>query len=190
MSTIAPFLFLGLLLGVLLAMWARRRPEFSSFETKDVSDPDRALEFLQFELLPPATVDSLFCRSDWSFVHKAASRRIQRLFLRERTTLALFWLGETRRQMSGLMRLHRRVARSLKDIRPETEAKLAIHYAGFLIGCDLLRLAVLVWGPFRVRGAVVHSASSARDLCVAFERFFTAYQDQPASLKTMGQSGL
>ena len=188
MSAIAPFLILGLLLGVLLAIWARRRPEFSGLETKDVSDPDSALELLRFELLPPATVNSLFSRGDWDFVHKATSRRIQRLFFRERTALVLLWLGEIRRQMSGLMKLHRRAARSLKDIRPGTEAGLALRYAAFLLGYNLLRLAVLLWGPFRVRSVVVHSASSARNLCSTFERFFAAHQHDPASLKVLSQS--
>lgn len=188
MSAIAPFLVLGLLLGVLLAIWARRRPELSSLETKNVSDPDSALEFLRFELLPPATADSLFSRGDWDFVQKATSRRIQRLFLRERTALVLLWLGEIRRQMSGLMKLHRRAARSLKDIRPGTEAGLALRYAAFLLGYELLRLAVFLWGPFRVRTAMVHSISSARDLCAAFERFFAAHQHHAAGLKVLSQS--
>ncbi len=188
MSAIAPFLVLGLLLGVLLAIWARRRPELPGLETKSVSDPDSALESLRFELLPPATVDILFSRGDWDFVHKTTSRGIQRFFLRERTALVLLWLGEIRRQMTGLMKLHRGVARSLKDIRPDTEARLALRYAAFLLGYSLLRLAVLLWGPFRVRTAVAHSASSARDLCTAFERFFAAHQHHAAGLKVLSRS--
>ncbi len=188
MSAIAPFLVLGLLLGVLLAIWARRRLELPGLETKDVSDPDGALEFLRFELLPPATVDTLFSRDDWDFVHRGAPGRIERLFLHERTALVLLWLAETRRQMSGLMKLHRRAARSLKDIRPETEARLALRYAAFLIGCELLRLAVLLGGPFRVRTAVAHSASSARDLCAAFGRFFETHPHHAASVKVLSQT--
>ncbi len=188
MSAIAPFLVLGLLLGVLLAIWARRRPDHPGLETKDVSDPDSALESLRFELLPPATVDSLFSRDDWDFVHRAAPSRIQRLFLRERTALVLLWLAETRRQMTGLMKLHRRAARSLKDIKPETEARLALRYAAFLIGCDLLRLAVFLWGPFRVRTAMVHSISSARDLCAAFDRFFAAHKHYQTRLRVVSRS--
>ena len=189
MSAIAPFLLLGLLLAVLLAIWARRQPGLSTFETKDVSDPDSALEFLRFELLP-ASVSSVFSRGDWDFVHKTASSAIQRLFLRERTALALFWLGETRRQMRGLMKLHRRAAGALKDLRPDMEARLALRYVAFVVGCDVLRLAVLLWGPFRVRSAVVHSASSARDLCAAFERLFAAHPDRSSRLKAMRQTGL
>ncbi len=188
MSTVVPFLLLGLLLGVLLAVWARGQSEPSAFETEDVSGPEHALESLRLELLPPVTVNSLLSRSDWDFVRGATPNRIQRVFLRERTRLVLFWLGETRRQMIGLMRLHRGLARSLKDISPVTEAGLALRYAAFLMGCNLVRLAVLLWDPFRVRGVLVRCASGGRNLCTVFERFFAAHEHGPARLKVVSPS--
>jgi hypothetical protein len=189
MSVVAPFVVLGLLLGVLLALWARRRPEPSGLETQDVSGPESALELLRFELLPPATVDILFSRDDWNFVRKTAPRQVERMFLRERTALALLWLEETHRQMSALMKMHRRAAGALGDVRPETETALALRYAGFLVSYELLRWAVLLCGPFRVRSVVVHSASSARGLCSAFDKLFAAQQHGPAGLKVPSQFG-
>ncbi len=188
MSAIAPFIFLGLLLAALLIIWANRSGRLPSLEASEVSDPGSALELLRFDLLPPATVGQLFSPDDWGFVHKATSRRIERLFVRERTALALFWLEETRRQMSGLMKLHRRAARSSGSIKPGAETRLAIRFAAFLIGCDFLYLAIVLWGPFRVRAAIARAASWARDLCANFERLFEPYQHRPANQRVLSQS--
>jgi hypothetical protein len=189
MSVIAPFVVLGLFLGILLVLWARPRPEPFGLEKRGVSDPESALDLLRFELLPVATVDILFSRADWDFVRRTASRQVEHMFLRERTALALLWLEETRKQMGGLMKMHRHAARSLKDVRPEIETALALRYFVFLMNHELLRWAVLLCGPFRVRSVVVHSASSARGLCSAFEKLFAAQQHAPARLQVPSQFG-
>ncbi len=169
MSQSLPFLIIGLLLLILLVVWARRgaRPAPSGGE---LAGAQTALTILQSELLPQALVERIFALQDWDFVRSQAPADVQGVFLRERKAIALSWLRQTRRQVKKLMEFHLLAARRSVNLSPAMEVKVATDCLLFLLECGILIFLIRLRGPFYVRRMVGQTASVAERLCVISQR--------------------
>ena len=95
----------------------------------------------------PEVTDRLFGSADWNYVAAQHSERLKRLFIEQRTSLALSWIGEVRSSTSRVMVLHRMSARTNAQLDPLVELRLAGNYFFFQIFCWLLTLVIYVHGP-------------------------------------------
>ena len=95
----------------------------------------------------PEIADRLFGSADWNYVAAQNSEHLKRLFIEQRTALALSWMGEVRSSTRRVMELHRMSARSNAQLDPLVELRLAASYVFFQIFCQLLTLVIYVHGP-------------------------------------------
>lgn len=57
--------------------------------------------------LPAELAAKMLASDDWDFISRQTSRSVRQMFCRERKTIYLAWLGQMRRQVAQLMRVHR-----------------------------------------------------------------------------------
>jgi len=164
MNQLLIFLPIALLLLAILLVWALRTrgPAADNKTSPDAREALTSLE--QLELPSQAVVERVFATQDWDYISSQTSPRIQRMFLRERRTIALSWLRQMRKQAAHLVDLHLRVVRRNVNLRPATEIGLAFRYVLFLLQSEVL--AVLIWlvGPFRSRRMVDYAVGVAQQL--------------------------
>ena len=141
---IGPWLFLaiGLLLLGLVVFLSRR----SEALAQDHFGKDLPAS-LHAEIFPQRLAARLFGTEDWKFVAKQESAPLMRLFLQQRTALALALLGGVRANATRLIRVHSAAARTNLDLDPLPELKVVADYLFVQLLCQAL--AVLIWmrGP-------------------------------------------
>ncbi len=146
-----PYLFLGLFLLAALAWWVWNAIVHRG--TAEVLTPRQyhlgARSGSQRDL-----GDRIFGPQDWGFVLRETPSKIQRMFQRERTVLALAWLRRTRMRTSEVMHSHVAVARQSEDLQIVMEIKVALSYLLFLILCNFLIGWIWLRGPVRTRKIV------------------------------------
>src|SRR5258708_31888757 len=108
----------------------------------------------QFEDRRNELLDCIFGPDDWTFVLNQASKDVQRLFLRERKEIALYWLSEIRGQARAAMRFHLANARKSQKLQPMLELKLAVDYLSIRVKCGSIGAILLVQCPVGLRWLV------------------------------------
>lgn len=146
MSGATPFLIAGLLLIVLLIFLFLRASVANNALSESSEDESPVAALLQ-EPLPPEWGSRLFGSQDYDFIAKQGSARLRRLFLQERTGLALSWLQCVRANAGKLIRAHRLAARSSSELAPMVELRVSVNYLFFDIVCRLAALAIWLRGP-------------------------------------------
>lgn len=163
MSEALTLLAVGFLLVALLVYLLRRRER----EPDDVSwlqEGNSARPSVQFEDRQKEQLDRIFGREDWDFIRNSTSRRVQRLFLKERKGIALSWLSQLRSQARAGMDFHVTRARASEELEPLAELRLAIDYYAFLAKCGLIAAIVLLGGPMALRGMAGQAESLSNNL--------------------------
>jgi hypothetical protein len=154
------FIFLGVGLIVLLVLWPRRVTRNRSSAATDEVNP--RLGGIDVEPPPRMLGERIFADCDWQFVCGIGNAGIQEEFLRNRKSLALSWVRQTRFATSKIMDRHRQAARASLTLRPLTEFGLALHYFSFLTTCGILTALIYLRGPFAAK-SVVASAFALAD---------------------------
>jgi len=149
MSGTVGLLGIGFLLMVVLVFLLRKSESASGHPQWSASDNSSQFEDRRSELL-----DCIFGPDDWTFVLNQASKDVQRLFLRERKEIALYWLSEIRGQARAAMRFHLANARKSQKLQPISELKLAVDYLSIRVKCGLIGAILLVQGPVGLRWLV------------------------------------
>jgi hypothetical protein len=106
----------------------------------------------------------IFDPEDSEFVAGETSRQTARSFRRQRAALALDWLREVRKEISLLMRAHRRAARDNPDLTPADELKLGFEFLLFQVTTGTLYLVIWLIGPLHAARLVGYSLELAGQL--------------------------
>ena len=183
MSQLLPYLGLGPVLLAVLAVWA-----WQSFIARQ-SGAELLMPWGRRSRAGSAVPhrdlgERIFGPRDWDFVLRETPSEIQRMFLLERTVLALAWLRRTRLQVSQVMRAHVAVAQQNDDLQLATEMRLALSYFLFLILCNSLIGWVWLQGPVRTRKIVRQTLRRAVRLRDTFEQLMATVD--PASCRVVG----
>ena len=156
-------IYYGAIAATILAVSVSRlwRGTKRSFDLDSNSKEQETLLSISWEPLTSELSRRIFDPEDSDFVARESSWRISLSFRTERTALALQWLLEVRRHVSGLMRAHRMTARSNPDLRPAGELKLGFEFLVFQGISRLLYLAIWLVGPLHAAKLVGYSLGLA-----------------------------
>jgi hypothetical protein len=146
MNGALPFLAVGLLLIVLLTL-SVLRARAADHALIESSEDDKTLAALRREALLQELTDRLFGSEDWHFIVKQGSARLRRLFLQQRTALALSWLRAVRANARRLVRIHREAVRTSRRLKPQDELTVAVDYLLFEMLCQVISLVIWLRGP-------------------------------------------
>jgi hypothetical protein len=143
MNGALPFVAVGLVLIVLLILLLLRTDQ----ARLESSEGEKTLEALRRGALLQELTDRLFGSEDWHFIVKQGSAPLRRLFLQQRTALALSWLQTVRANARRLMRIHRAAVRTSPRLEPQVELTVAVDYLLFEVLCQVITLAIWLHGP-------------------------------------------
>jgi len=169
MSGLPFIVVLGILIlffGVLLVLQAsgNRRQD----QPVGIEEFANAREALDTVFAESAAIERIFSTEDKEFIARSGTPEVQRLFLKERKTLAIQWLRKTQKQVAQLMDLHLRLAGYTGKPSPKFELKLAGEYAAFFVVSHILLLLLWLRGPFEARGIVGYTSDVAGRFCSVF----------------------
>lgn len=141
-----PFLVLGSFLLILVILLLQRAIPSEHVPAESPEDGETQVA-LFVESFPQQLADRLFGSEDWEFIAKQESRRIKRLFLQQRTALALCWLRGARANATQLMRVHSATARKNSRLEPLVELRVIADYFVFQMLCRVIALVISLRGP-------------------------------------------
>ena len=141
-----PFLVLGLILLILVILLLHRAIP-SDRDPAQSSEDGETQVALFVESFPRQLADRLFGSEDWEFMAKQESRPLKRLFLQQRTALALSWLRGARANATQLMRVHSATARRNSRLEPLVELRVIADYFVFQMLCQVIALVISLRGP-------------------------------------------
>jgi hypothetical protein len=101
----------------------------------------------------------IFSREDEEFVERMESRRIQRLYVKERRRVALHWIRRTSDEVSGIMRRHRLASRQSADLNVVAETKLFWQFVELRVLCGTLFMLVHIFGPQAAANLAAHAGA-------------------------------
>jgi hypothetical protein len=139
-----------------------------------------ALRSLESQLLPVRIVERIFDPAEHDFVKRYHNSAIERLFMRERTALAISWLRQTERLLSKVIGYHRSTVRRHADVSPAAELKIAVEYLLFIAICRLLIALIWLRGPFQSRRIVSYARRCATALCQTSVELFSGIEEPEA----------
>lgn len=160
-SLIVGVLLLLLLLAVAVRGWLALR------ETPELSGADESGQ----EACPPEFVSKIFSQDDWTYVRGMKSTRLEKLFRKERGSVALVWVRQTSSGIRCMMREHAAAARLSSNLEPATELKIFLEFAALLATCGAMRVGIHVAGPVWVGGLARVAQSLVQQIAEA-ERAF------------------
>lgn len=163
-------LLLLLLLGVAVKGWLASR---------DSADLPCSEDELGQEHCPSEFVGRIFSPADWRYVRGMKSPEIEKLFRKERRTVALVWVRQTSFGIRRIMRQHAAIARQSSNLRPATELKIFLQFAALLATCGAIRVGIDLAGPMRIGGLARYAHNLAQQV-VQVERSFEVGTQQRA----------
>jgi hypothetical protein len=170
MTELLLFTAVGAGLLLLLVLVLRRPPAPAEGGAEALVAAKRSLHALQHGLLPIELVDRIFGKQDLEYVGSLDSGPVRDLFMKERKRLALAWVDQVRRQISGLRDFHTRRSRMFARMSRWTELSVGLDFADLQIQCRALHL-VLQWrGPYAAPQLVRRTASTAAGLCAVLDK--------------------
>lgn len=182
--TKVPILVVGIivvLLCVRLVVQKRR----SSLRIVSADDFAKAQQALNSIVVKTATIKRILSDEDCEFVSGTGSDELRRLFLRERKMLVIHWFRTIQKQVAYLMDIHLRLAGAASPT-PESELKLGIQFATFMIASNCLVAIFWLFGPFNAR-------KTLGCMITGVEGFFGTFRDRlqvinPTQLHARSQS--
>jgi len=168
-SLIVGIVLLLLLLAVVIRGWLASR------DTRElpVNDGEPGQE-----ACPAEFVRNIFSPVDWRYVRAMKSKDIEKLFRKERRSVALVWVRQTTATIRRVMREHTAAARQSSNLEPATELKIFLQFAALLTTCGALRLGIDLAGPMRIGGLARYAHSLAQQVARAEQTFELAIQQR------------
>lgn len=166
MIELSLFLAVGLLLLIVLLVWARRSAPTAP-DRRAREEVLEALSALQLAVPPRPLRERIFALEDWEFISNQAPREVQRLFLKQRRRVALSWLRATQKKVGEVIALRRVAVRRNRELRPAVEIRLMTDYGVFLLVYALLYALIWLGGPFGARRMVGFAANLAEDVSLS-----------------------
>lgn len=142
-SLIGGVLLLLVLLAIALRGWLASR---------DSADLLASDDQIGHEGCPSEFVGRIFSPVDWHYVRGTKSSDIEKLFRKERRTVALVWARQTSLAIRRIMREHAAIARQSTNLQPSTEVKIFLQFATLLVTCGAIRVGIDLAGPMRIGG--------------------------------------
>jgi hypothetical protein len=175
-----PLLIAVLLLMLMVLVWAKGLFAARELASRSgVLSPD---DESKFALCSPELVPRIFSRQDSEFVSATRSPQLQRLFRRDRKAVALLWIQQTSAAIQRIMREHKQVSRSARDLDFSTEVKLVSQYASLMLICGVLYLVIQVAGPMRLLALAVYADSLSQHIAQAEQAFQAATTDRTVTV--------
>ena len=150
----------GALAGVIvlfLVLLAWVRAETYSKDTHSDWDASLREQGENVETCSAEIVSRIFSAEDLKFISGVESPRLNRLFRRERTAVALHWVQETSAFISLIMRRHLEASRVRADLAIATEAGIFAQYARLKLYCGILFVLIGLVGPQRLAGTAFYA---------------------------------
>jgi len=122
------------------------------------------------EACPPEFVSKIFSQDDWTYVRGMKSIRLEKLFRKERRSVALVWV---RQASSGI----RRVMRESSSLEPATELKIFLQFAALLTICGAMRVGIHLAGPQWVGGLARFAQNLVQQIAEAERAFELATRE-------------
>jgi len=161
------------LLLVLLAIAVR-----SWLAARDSADLLGSDDEVGKEGCPSEFVDCIFSPVDWRYVHGMKSPDMEKLFRKERKTVALVWVRQTSFAIHRIMREHAAIARQSSNLEPATELKIFMQFAALLVTYGAIRVGIDLAGPMRIGGLARYAHNLARQVAQAEQAFELATQQR------------
>jgi len=158
-------LFLSIGAALLFALTFSLRPRRAEGGSTALVQARQALSVLQGGLLPAEMVARVFDRTDLDYVELHGSSEVRRLFLEERTRVALLWISRVREQLQSLREFHAGAARHYAGLNPLTELSLLMDFTRLMLACRILQAFVYLRGPYTAPRIVGATAATAARVC-------------------------
>jgi hypothetical protein len=147
--------------------------------SRDTADALASDDEIGREACPPEFVACIFSPVDWRYVHGMKSPDMEKLFRKERRTVALVWVRQTSFGIRRIMREHAAIARQSTNLQPATELKIFLQFAALLVTCGAIRVGIDLAGPMRIGGLARYADNLAQQV-VQVERSFEVATQQRA----------
>jgi hypothetical protein len=145
----------AIVLFLVLLAWVRA--ETSSKDSHSEWDASLREQGENVETCSAEIASRIFSPEDLKFVSGIESPRMDRLFRRERTAVALQWVQETSGFISLIMRRHLEATRVRADLETATEARIFLQYVRLKLYCGILFLLIGLVGPQRLAGTALYA---------------------------------
>jgi hypothetical protein len=167
-SLIVGVVLLLLLLAVAVRGWlaSREAPELTGRDEETGQ-----------EACPPEFVSKIFSQDDWTYVRGMKSTGLERLFRKERRSVALVWVRQTSFGIRRIMREHAAAARHSSSLEPATELKIFLQFAALLMTCGAMRVGIHVAGPLWVGGLARFAQNLVQQIAEAERAFELATRE-------------
>jgi len=150
MSGALPFFAIGLLLIVVLVVWILRSRVENRSPLESRQDDDKSIASFHVDALPQRLTDRIFGSEDWDFVSAQETAGLRRLFLQQRTAVALAWIRAVRANATKLIHAHLTATRTSSQLEPLVELRVGADYLLFMMLCQLIALAIWLRGPIHL----------------------------------------
>lgn len=167
------FLAIALVLGIVMFLVLRRRWSLAREYDGSSKGKEAPLSSLP-ELLPQELTVRVFGLQDWEFIEKLQSAHVKRVFLQQRTALALTWLRIIRINATRLFHVHNRAARQNLGLDSATELRIISEYFAIQVVCQILALAIWLRGPVNLCRLVRHADGLFQKLRAAIRELVPA----------------
>ncbi len=142
-------------------------------ETPELAGSDESGQ----EACPPEFVSKIFSHDDWTYVRGMKSTGLEKLFRKERKSVALVWVRQTSSGIRRIMREHAAAARQSSNLEPATELKIFLQFAALLMTCGAMRAGIHVAGPLWVGGLARFAQNLVQQLAEAERAFELATRE-------------
>jgi hypothetical protein len=173
-SLIVSLALLLLLLAVVVKGWLASR------DATDLPGSDGEPEE---EVCPAEFVHHIFSPVDWRYVRAMKSKEMEKLFRKERRSVALVWVRQTSSTIRRIMREHAAAARQSTNLEPATELKIFLQFAALLATCGAIRLGIDLAGPMRIGGLARYAHNLAQGIAEAEQAFELATQQRARPMR-------
>ncbi len=129
------------------------------------------------EACPPEFASKIFSQDDWTYVRGMKSTRLEKLFRKERRSVALVWVRQASSGIRRIMREHRAAARQSSNLEPATELKIFLQFAALLTICGAMRVGIHLAGPQWVGGPARFAQNLVQQIAEAERAFELATRE-------------
>jgi hypothetical protein len=168
----------SLAVGVLLLLFLLAVGVKGWLASRDSADFLASYDEIGQEGCPPEFVGRIFSPVDWRYVRGMNSPDMEKLFRKERRTVALVWVRQTSLAIRRIMREHMAIARQSSNLEPATELKIFLQFAALLATCGAIRVGIDLAGPMRIGGMARYADHLAQQVTQAERTFAVATQQR------------
>jgi hypothetical protein len=175
--------FSGLIIGVLLLLLLLIVAVKGWLASRDTTGLRGSEDESPQEACPAEFVRNIFAPADWMYVHGMKSPDIEKLFHKERRTVAIVWVRQTSAAIRHIMREHTALARQSSNLQPATELKIFLQFVALLTTCGAIRVGIDLAGPTRVGSLARYAQNLVQQIREAEQTFELATQERARSVQ-------